>query len=71
MRSGHAIDEDKIYEKSTDCYVKIPEDPSHKHIAEYFDMLDSSCDVENSDEEEVELEGWLRMTDLFDEINNN
>ena len=70
LRSGHATDEDKIYEKSTDCYVKIPEDPSHKHVADYFEILDSSCAQETPDGDVADIDGY-RMTDFFAEINSN
>ena len=42
-RAGHALEADKIYERSTDCYVKIPDDPSHKLAIEYFDYFETSC----------------------------
>ena len=69
-RVGHAPENNKIYEKSTDCYVKLAEDPAHKDYSDYFEILDSSCIEENEAGEQVEIEGY-RMTEYFDGINNS
>ena len=70
-RAGHAPESDKIYERSTDCYVKIPKDSSHKNALDYFDYLETSCASLNSEGEEEALENGFRMTEFFADINSN
>ena len=47
-RTGHAQGSNVLYEKSTDCYIKMNDDPNKKQAIEYYDFIDSDCMEEDS-----------------------